>query len=187
MIGRAVVAALRERGDEVTTLSRGSDGDVRWADPSSEPAPVEALEGRDGVVHLLGERIDQRWSDEAKRRIRESRELGTRNLVEGLQAAESRPSVLVSQSAVGIYGPHGDEPLDESAPPASGDFLAGVVTAWEAEAQRAAELGVRVVNTRTGVVLSESGGALSRMLPPFKLGVGGPVGGGSQYLPWISM
>jgi uncharacterized protein (TIGR01777 family) len=125
---------------------------------------------------------------DARRRIRASRELGTRNLVEGLRAAaEPRPRVLVSQSAVGIYGPHGDEPVDENTPAASGDFLADVVVAWEAEARRAEELGMRVTLTRTGVVLAYAGGALEKMLPPFKFGVGGPVAGGKQYVPWVHL
>ena len=193
-IGRQVVRALRGRGDEVTVLSRDPErarralGDVEaaaWRDPLAGPAPPEALSGRDGVVHLLGEPIAQRWTREAKRAIRDSRVLGTRNLVEGLRAADPRPRVLVSQSATGWYGPRGEQPVDESAPAARGNFLAEVCLAWEAEAQRAAELGMRVVITRTGVILSPSGGALERMLPPFKLGVGGPVAGGRQYVPWI--
>jgi uncharacterized protein (TIGR01777 family) len=140
------------------------------------------------VVHLAGEPIAQRWTDDAKRRIRASRELGTRNLVAGLRAtAEPRPRVLVSQSAIGWYGARGDEPVDESEPAASGDFLAGIVAAWEAEARAAEELGLRVVLTRTGVVLAEEGGALEKMLPPFKLGVGGPVAGGKQYVPWVHL
>jgi uncharacterized protein (TIGR01777 family) len=198
-IGAEVVRALRDRGDEVVALSRDPDRarerlgpgvDARaWADPKSEPAPADALTGSDAVVHLLGEPVAQRWSDAAKREIRDSRVLGTRNLVEGLRAAEPRPRVLVSQSASGWYGAHGDEPVDESAPAATeadpDDFLAQVVVAWEAEARRAEELGLRVVLTRTGVVLSEGGGALEKMLPPFKLGVGGPVAGGRQYVPWV--
>jgi uncharacterized protein len=193
-IGREVVRALRGRGDEVTALSRSRErarsalGDVdvvEWAEPTAQPAPAEAFDGADGVVHLLGERIDQRWSEDAKRRIRESRELGTRNLVEGMRRAEARPAALVSQSAVGYYGPHGDEEVDESFPPATGDFLAEVVVEWEARAREAEELGVRVVTTRTGVMLSQSGGALAKMLPPFRLGVGGPVAGGRQYMPWV--
>jgi uncharacterized protein len=188
-IGTAVAHELRERGDEVTALSRSGSGDsVRWAAPTREPAPAEALRGRDAVVHLLGEAVDQRWSDAAKREIRDSRVLGTRNLVAGLGAlpAAERPRVLVSQSAVGYYGPRGDEPVDESAP-AGDDFLAHVVADWEAEALAAAELGVRVVTTRTGVVLSSGGGALQKMLPFFKLGVGGPVAGGDQYVPWVHL
>ncbi|MGZ4200503.1 MAG: TIGR01777 family oxidoreductase [Thermoleophilaceae bacterium] len=195
-IGRELVEALLDRGDAVTVLTRDVDraaGElpdthpVAWRDPLREPAPTEALNGRDAVVHLAGEPIAQRWTAAAKQRIRDSRELGTRNLVAGLREAEPRPRVLVSQSAVGYYGPHGDERIDESAPPASGDFLADAVVAWESEARAAEELGMRVVLTRTGVVLSESGGALAKMLPPFKLGVGGPVAGGRQYVPWIHM
>ena len=194
MIGRRVVAALRQRGDEVTALSRDARrarealGEVEaseWPDPTSAPAPAEALRGRDAVVHLLGEPVAQRWTRDAKRRIRDSRVLGTRGLVDGLRVADPRPRVLVSQSAIGLYGPRGDERLDESAPPVAGDFLSDVVAEWEAEARRAEELGTRLVITRTGVVLSESGGALDRMLPPFKLGLGGPVAGGRQYIPWI--
>jgi uncharacterized protein (TIGR01777 family) len=185
LIGAKLVERLRARGDDVTTLSRSpsSPGAVAWQ-PEGEPAPAAALAGRDGVIHLAGEAVAQRWSDGAKRRIRSSRELGTRNLVAGIEAADPRPRALVSASAVGYYGPHGDELLDEQAP-AGGDFLAEVCVAWEREARRAAELGLRVVNVRTGVVLARGGGALAKMLPFFKLGVGGPVAGGDQYLPWI--
>ena len=193
-IGRAVVRELQGRGDEVTALSRDAERArsalgveaVEWADPKAQPAPAEALRGRDGVVHLLGEPVAQRWTEEAKREIRDSRVLGTRNLVAGLGALDERPGVVVSQSASGWYGDRGDERLEEDAP-AGDDFLARVVTEWEAEARAAGELGVRVVTARTGVVLSESGGALDRMLPPFKLGVGGPVAGGRQYVPWVHL
>jgi len=185
LIGTRLVERLRARGDEVTTLSRTprSPQAVAWQ-PEREPAPAEALAGRDAVVHLAGENVAQRWSDEAKRRIGSSRELGTRNLVAGIEAAEPRPRVLVSSSAVGYYGPHGDEPLDEHTAP-GGDFLAEVCVAWEREARRAADLGLRAAIVRTGVVLDREGGALAKMLPFFKLGVGGPVAGGSQYMPWI--
>lgn len=192
LIGRKLVKALRERGDGVTVLSRSPEKAgatlgveaVRW-DPSAGPAPVEALVHRDAVVHLAGEPVAQRWSDDAKRRIMESREAGTRNLVAGLREAGTlAPSVLVASSAVGYYGKHGSEPLPESTPPGS-DFLAGVCVAWERESSAATELGLRVVQIRTGVVLDKNGGALEKMLPPFKLGVGGPVAGGGQYLPWI--
>ena len=188
MIGRRVVDALRARGDEVTVLSRSAPGTVHWEDPVSEPPPPEALTGRDGVVHLLGENVAQRWTEAAKRRIRESRELGTRNLVEGISGlpAGDRPKALVSMSAIGYYGARGDEPVDESAPPGD-DFLAEVVQAWEAEAGRAAAHGVRVATPRAGVVLAPDGGALAKMLPPFKLGVGGPVAGGRQYVPWVHL
>ena len=193
-IGTEVVRALRERGDEVSVLSRDPDrarsalGDVdahRWADPKSEPAPAAAFEGCEAAIHLLGEPVAQRWSDEAKREIRESRVLGTRNLVEGLRSAGPRMRVLVSQSATGWYGARGEERVDESEP-AGDDFLARVVVDWEAEAARAAdELGLRVAICRTGVVLSRSGGALEKMLPFFRAGIGGPVAGGRQYVPWV--
>jgi len=190
------VRELSGRGDEVAVLTRDAGRAAEslpgvaafaWQDPTAEPAPREALEGRDGVVHLAGERLDQRWTPEAKRRIRESRELGTRQLVEGLRsvASDARPRVLVSQSAVGYYGPHADELVDESAPPAEGDFLSDVVAAWEREARAAEELGMRVALPRTGVVLASGGGALAKMLPPFQLGVGGPVAGGRQWVPWV--
>ena len=136
------------------------------------------------MINLLGEPIARRWSAAAKREIRDSRVLGTRNLVEGMRSAGPRLRVLVSQSAVGHYGDRGDERVDESQPAGDG-FLASVTVEWEAEAANADELGVRVVTTRTGVVLSPSGGALEKMLPPFRLGVGGPVAGGRQYMPWI--
>jgi uncharacterized protein (TIGR01777 family) len=185
LIGSKLVERLRARGDEVATLSRNpsSPGAVRWL-PEQEPAPAAALGGSDAVIHLAGENVAQRWSDDAKRRIRSSRELGTRNLVAGIEAADPRPRVLVSASAVGYYGPHGDEELDEDTPPGD-DFLAEVCVVWEREAQRAAELGLRVVCVRTGVMLDKAGGALAKMLPFFKLGVGGPVAGGDQYMPWI--
>jgi uncharacterized protein len=182
-IGRALVDALTSRGDEVTVLSRSTN----WPQPKATPPPLDALRGRDAVVHLLGERTAQRWSDDAKREIRDSRVLSTRNLVAGLgelREAE-RPGVLISQSGVGWYGFRGDERLDESAP-AGDDFLAQLSVAWEAEAQRAEELGVRVVVNRTGMVLSESG-ALAKMLPFFKAGVGGPVAGGRQYVSWVHL
>jgi uncharacterized protein (TIGR01777 family) len=185
LLGSKLVERLRARGDEVTTLSRNpsSSAAARWL-PEQEPAPAAALAGRDAVVHLAGENVAQRWTDDAKRRIRRSRELGTRNLVAGIEAADPRPRVLVSSSAVGYYGPHGDERLDEETPPGD-DFLAEVCVIWEGEAQRAGDLGVRVVNIRTGVVLDQGGGALAKMLPFFKLGIGGPVAGGGQYMPWI--
>lgn len=191
LIGQALVAALKERGDEVTVLSRNPESASRqlgveavaW-DPLTEPAPASALSGRDGVVHLAGEPVAQRWSDEVKRSIRTSRDLGTANLVAGIAASEPRPSVLVSSSAVGYYGKHGDEVIDESSP-AGSDFLAEVCVEWERRARAAEELGLRVVVVRTGVVLDADGGALKTMLPPFKAGVGGPVAGGRQYMPWI--
>lgn len=196
-IGLAVARALHERGDEVVALSRdqergqdllGRGVEVHaWAQPTEAPPPEPALSGADAVMHLLGEPVSQRWSAEAKRRISDSRVLGTRSLVAGLQSLDEgrRPLTLVSQSATGFYGPHGSEPVDEHAP-AGDDFLAEVVVAWEHEAL-AAPAPIRVVLTRTGVVLSPSGGALAKMLPFFRLGLGGPVAGGKQYVPWIHL
>jgi uncharacterized protein len=188
MIGRAVVDALEERGDEVTSLSRSAAGTTIWRDPKNETPPLDALRGRDAVVHLLGEQIAQRWTDDAKREIRDSRVLSTRNLVSALAELPEgeRPGVLISQSGAGRYGHRDDERLDEGA--AGGDdFLAQVCAGWEAEALRAGELGMRVVVNRTGMILSESGGALEKMLPFFKAGIGGPVAGGKQYVPWIHL
>jgi uncharacterized protein (TIGR01777 family) len=193
LIGTRLVHALRARGDDVTVLTRSPEraqaklgAEALTWDPLAGPAPAEALRGRDAVVHLAGEPVAQRWNDESRRAILESREVGTRNLVAGLRAlAEGeRPRVVVSSSAVGYYGKHGDERVPESAP-AGDDFLARVCVVWEREADAAAELGARVVKIRTGVVLDKTGGALKTMLPPFRLGAGGPVAGGAQYLPWI--
>jgi uncharacterized protein len=191
LIGTRLVRALNERGDELTVLSRSPERAraalgveaVGWR-AESEPAPADALAGRDGVVHLAGENLAQRWSDQVKRRVIASRELGTRNLVAGIRAAEPRPAALVSASGVDYYGPRGDEPISEAEPPGEG-FLPGVCVAWEREAAAAEELGVRVVRLRTAVVLDKDGGALAKMLPFFRLGIGGPVAGGRQYLPWI--
>ncbi len=194
LIGSRLLGALQARGEEIVVLSRDPERAQRalagveavaWS-PQSEPAPAAGLAGCEAVVHLAGEPIAQRWSESAKRSIRDSRVQGTRNLVAGLAAlpADERPAVLVSSSAIGYYGAHGDEPLDEDAPPGAG-FLAETCVAWEAQTDAAAELGMRVVKVRTGVVLDRAGGALAKMLPPFRLGVGGPVAGGRQYVSWI--
>jgi uncharacterized protein (TIGR01777 family) len=196
-LGTMIVRALTARGDEVTVLSRdatrardrltaqisgGALDAVSW-DPTSGPAPADALSGRDAVVHLAGEDIAQRWNDESLRRIRQSREIGTRNLVAGIAAADPRPTALISASAVGYYGNRHD-PIDEDAPPGD-DVLAEVCVAWEREAEKAGDLGLRVARMRTGVVLDRHGGALQKMLLPFRLGVGGPVAGGRQPMPWV--
>lgn len=198
LIGGGLIATLRARDEEVTVLSRDPDRarsrlpagvrTQRW-EPLSEPAPAQALAERDAVVHLAGEPVAQRWSERAQQAIRDSRILGTRNLVAGLSALapDARPRVLVSSSAIGYYGTaHGAEPIDEEAPPGD-DFLARVCVDWEAEARaaEAADLGVRTVQVRTGVVLDRAGGALAKMLPAFRLGIGGPVAGGRQYVAWI--
>jgi hypothetical protein len=196
-IGLSLADALKARGDQVVALSRdpergqcvlGDGPEVHpWPDPESAPPPSEALAGADAVVNLVGEPVAQRWSDDAKRRIRDSRVRSTRMLVSALTALgpDERPRTLISQSATGYYGPRDDAPIDEQAPPGH-DFLAGVTVAWEGEAAAAGD-SMRVVCTRTGVVLSPSGGALAKMLPFFKLGIGGPVAGGRQYVPWIHL
>ena len=196
-IGLSLADALHARGDQVVALSRdpergqrvlGPDAELHaWPDPTGSAPPTGALTNVDAVVNLLGEPVAQRWTSETRVRIRESRVLPTRMLVDALRGLPdgSRPKVLVSQSATGYYGPRGDTPLDEDAS-AGEDFLAEVTVAWEHEA-RAATSVMRVACTRTGVVLSSSGGALTKMLPFFKLGLGGPVAGGRQYVPWIHL
>jgi uncharacterized protein (TIGR01777 family) len=192
LIGTKLTHALKRRGDRVTVLSRDPErarmslGDVEahaWRTPH-EPAPVSALAGRDAVVHLAGENIAQRWSDAVRHRIHMSRELGTRNLVAGLRATRERPRVLVSASGVDYYGDRGAEEITEESAPGEG-FLAELCVTWEREAQAAEELGLRVTRMRTAMALVKSGGALAKMLPFFKLGLGGPVAGGDQYVPWI--
>ena len=191
-IGSHLVAALKARGDEVTVLSRNPEGAAErlgvealaW-DPENEGAPLPALHGRDAVVHLAGEDVGQRWNEEAKKRILASREVGTRNLVHAVFVAKPRPATLICASASGYYGARGDEPVDESAPPGR-DWLAEVVVRWETQADTAL-IGTRLVKVRTGIVLDAEGGALAKMLPPFKAGLGGPIGGGKQYMPWIHL
>src|SRR5438874_10800151 len=167
LIGTRLGGALRARGDEVVAVSLRSGA----------PSP-EALSGCDAVVNLAGEPIAQRWTKTVRERIRASRVEGTRALVAAIAGADPQPRVLVSASGVGYYGARGDERIDESAA-AGRDFLARVCADWE---RAAAAAPARVVCVRTGVVLAKSGGALAKMLPPFKLGVGGPVAGGDQYL-----
>jgi uncharacterized protein (TIGR01777 family) len=188
-----VVAKLTERGDEVHVLARtphkaeaalGVSASA-W-DPVAGPPPPDALAGADGVVHLAGEPVAQRWNDTVKRRIFDSRKVGTDNLVRtiGALTEDARPGVLVCASASGYYGDRGNERLTEAARPGD-DFLANVCIAWEAAAAGAAEHGTRHCSLRTGMVLDADGGALKTMLPIFKLGLGGPIAGGSQYVPWV--
>ena len=157
---------------------------IRW-DPMAGPPPAEAFAGVEAVFHLAGESVAEgRWTAAQKARIRDSRVVGTRNLVQGIAQVSDRPRVLVSASAVGYYGDRGEEELTESASPGR-DFLADVCVAWEKEALAAEKLGVRVVTERTGIVLGAGGGALAKMLTPFKLGAGGPLGNGRQWMPWV--
>jgi hypothetical protein len=196
-IGGAVAQALLERGDTVVALTRDPqranrrlDGAVlieQWADTERTAPPASALHGSDAVVHMLGEPVDQRWTSAARTRIHDSRVLSTRLLAGAILTLEpgERPATFISQSATGFYGACDDRTLDEHAPPGEG-FLASVVKEWEGSAQVAAG-SLRVACLRTGVVLSPSGGALAKMLPFFKLGVGGPVAGGRQYVPWVHL
>jgi uncharacterized protein (TIGR01777 family) len=191
-LGSALCGALLARGDEVVGLSRdprrarGAHPAVTWHgwDPTAERPPEDALAGVDGVVNLIGEALDQRWTEEAKRRIRDSRERATKNLVDAISAIERRPATLVSQSAVGYYGDRGDAMVDESTGPGS-SFDAEVCVAWETAARKAGTVGVRVVVLRSGLVLDPEHGLLRQLLLPFRLGVGGPVAGGRQFMPWI--
>ena len=192
LIGSTLCDALLARGDEVVGLSRDpsrarkTNPTVSWHawEPLHERPPEAAFQGVDAVVNLLGEDINQRLTEAAKQRIRESRVRGTKNLVDGMLAASPTPRALISQAAVGIYGDHGEAIIDEDTPPGPG-FLCQVVVDWENEARRATASGVRVVIFRTGLVLDPEGGLLKQLLPPFRLGVGGPLAGGDFYMPWI--
>jgi uncharacterized protein (TIGR01777 family) len=191
-IGSALCDSLLVRGDTVVGLSRdpqrarGTNPKVVWHawEPTLERPPAAAFEGVDAVVNLLGERIDQRWTDESKQQILESRRTGTRNLLGTIAGLERKPRVLVSQSAIGFYGDRGDAIVDEEAAPGQG-FDSEVVQEWEAAAREAEALGLRLAIVRTGHVLDPSGGFLAKLLPPFKLGVGGPLAGGGQYVSWV--
>ena len=190
-IGTALVRALAARGDRLVVLARqpGSAGDlptgterVQWNTAVAPPSSV--FDGVDAVVHLAGESISPPWSRARKERILRSRVDGTRAIVDGLLGAATRPRTLLAASAVGIYGDRGDETLTETTAPGAG-FLADVCRAWETEAARAAEAGVRVVHLRTGIVLDAGGGALGPLAPVFKLALGGRIGSGRQWMSWI--
>jgi uncharacterized protein (TIGR01777 family) len=193
MIGSALCDSLFARGDDVVGLSRdpskarGANPRITWHpwQPTLERPPADAFAGVDGVIHLLGERIDQRWTDETKQKIIETRRAGTHNLVGTITGLEKKPAVLVSQSAVGYYGDRGDERVDESDGPGDESFDSKVVIAWEKAAHEVEAAGVRLAIVRTGQVLDADGGMLAEFLTPFKLGLGGPIAGGSQYLSWI--
>ena len=192
LIGRAVADALLARGDEVVGLSRdpararATNPTLGWHawDPANERPPEVAFDGVDAVINLIGEDINQRLTDEAKRRISDSRVRATKNLVDGLVAATPSPPVLVSQSAVGYYGDHGEAIVDESTPPDT-TWTAQMVVEWEQAALAAEGSGTRVAVLRTAPVLDPDGGLLKQLLPVFKLGAGGPLAGGRQYMPLI--
>jgi uncharacterized protein (TIGR01777 family) len=192
LIGRTLSDALFARGDEVVGLSRDpgrareANPRVEWKrwEPTLERPPADAFEGVEGVVNLVGESIAQRWTEDSKRKIIESRRTATRNLVQAIEGLESRPAVLVSQSAVGFYGDRGDAVLDESSTPGS-SFDSEVVQDWEKAAHGVEAAGVRLAIVRSGQVLDPRGGFLGELLTPFKLGVGGPLAGGGQYVSWV--
>jgi uncharacterized protein len=192
LIGSALCDALLVRGDDVVGLTRdpararGANPKVTWHawEPTLKRPPATAFEGVDAVVNLVGEKIDQRWTEEAKRRIMETRRAGTHNLVQAIAGLERKPSVLVNQSAVGFYGDRGEAIVEESSGPGE-TYDSVVVQEWEKAAREIEPSGVRLVIVRTGQVLDARGGMLSELLTPFKLGVGGPLAGGGQYLSWI--
>lgn len=193
LIGRELARQLTARGHEVWGFSRRArspDGDVaRWFvwDTLEGAVPPAAMEGVEAVIHLAGEPIaEKRWSAEHKRRVLESRTKGTTAIVEALRAASPRPRVLLAASAVGIYGNRGDALIDEASPPGpASDFMVEVCTAWERASAPAAELGLRLVQLRIGVVLAKQGGALEKLAPVFRMGIGGRLGDGRQFFPWI--
>jgi uncharacterized protein (TIGR01777 family) len=184
-IGRHIIARLRGGGHDTSVWSRkpGAAQAHQWDPLGGEPSP-ESFEGIDAVIHLAGEPVAQRWNAAVKKRIADSRVLGTRRLVQAMARLERRPKVLVAASAIGYYGERGDEILTEASPPGGG-FLANLCQQWEAEATRAADLRIRVVKLRIGFVLGKNGGALAQMVPAFKAMIGGKLGSGKQWMPWI--
>lgn len=193
-VGRPLVKKLVENNHEVVLLSRNPEAAknslalpmtvFKW-DPETSTPPKEAYQGIDGIVHLAGESIAAgRWTDKQKKKILDSRTLSTRNLLKGAVDSGSKPKVLVMASAIGIYGDRGNESLSETSPQGIG-FLADVCRAWERESQYSGLESVRKVNLRIGIVLGKEGGALQKLLPIFKIGGGGPVGDGKQWMSWI--
>jgi len=189
LIGSALTPRLRALGHDVVPLvrRRPAPGEqaIRW-DPERATIDRAALEGADVLVHLAGENVFGRWTPAKKQRIRDSRVLGTRLVSDAVAGLNRRPRLLLAASAIGYYGDRGDEQLSEQSGPGE-DFLAVVARAWEAATAGATRAGIRVVNLRFGVVLTPQTGALAKMLPAFKLGLGGPVGSGNQYLSWITL
>ncbi|MDQ2680668.1 MAG: TIGR01777 family oxidoreductase [Candidatus Eremiobacteraeota bacterium] len=191
-VGRALIAGLRARNYDVIALGRdvgslevGGDVEKRTFDPNATAANPSAFAGADAVVHLAGESVAGRWTSRKRRAIHDSRTYGTRLVIDSMRALSEKPAVLVGASATGYYGSRGDDPLDESSAPGS-DFLAEVCVDWERETRAASEMGIRSVQIRTGIALG-SGGALAQMERPFRLGLGGPIGSGKQFVPWIHL
>jgi uncharacterized protein (TIGR01777 family) len=194
MIGSAVADALLARGDEVVGLTRDPEKarpknpTVTWYpwQPAIERPPPEAFAAVDGVVNLIGEEINQRLTEDAKSRIRESRITSTRNLLHGIEAAGTTPKVFVGQSAIGYYGDRGAAILDEDSPQGDG-FTSEIPAEWEAAEREAERIGMRLVILRTGLVLTKHGGLVKQLLLPFRLGLGGPIAGGEQFMSWIHL
>lgn len=190
LVGTPLVFSLEKAGARVIhgtrRLPTNASREMYW-NPETGEIDSDKLEGAAAVVHLAGENIaGRRWSEAFKREIRDSRVKGTRLIAGAIAHAKDKPKALVCASAIGYYGNRGDEKLTENSPPGN-DFLADVCRAWEAECQPARDAGVRVVNTRIGVILSPKGGALAKMLTPFKLGLGGKIGDGRQYMSWVAL
>jgi len=192
LIGRRLLKLLAQDGHSLTALSRHAGTNLPpgvrlsvWDAARGQPA-VDGLRDADAVIHLAGVPVAQRWNAGVKQAIRESRVAGTRNLVLAMAALPRKPSVLICSSATGYYGSRGDELLTETSAPGN-DFLSEVCVAWEKEARAAEALGIRVVRVRTGIVLDARGGALPRMLPPFKMGIGGKLGSGKHWMSWIHL
>jgi len=189
-IGRHIVDRLLQDHHYVGLWTRKPGNETRHAiasylwDPLRNDPSDDSVNNMDAVIHLAGEPVAQRWNPAVKARIRDSRVLGTRRLVDTIARVRHKPKILISASAIGIYGDRGDEILTESSAPGSG-FLADTCRAWEAEADRATELGLRVVKLRIGFVLGKNGGALAKMAPAFRFGLGGRLGSGKQWMPWI--
>ena len=191
LIGTALQKSFEEKGYEMLLASRSepkSERDIQWnADAGFADEDLLRLEGLDAVIHLAGESISAlRWTDEKKKAIRDSRVHGTRTMIEAFARLEKKPKVFISASAVGFYGDRGDEEMTETS--SVGDtFLSEVSKEWESESRRAEDMGIRTVLLRNGIVLSKDGGALATMMTPFKLGVGGVVGSGKQWMSWVSL
>ena len=192
LIGRRLLKNLAAAGHSLHVLSRHAGTNLPpgvrlsvWDASRGEP-PADSLQDVDAVIHLAGEPVAQRWNAHARQAIRQSRVTGTRNLVQALAKLPKKPEVLVCASAVGYYGSRGDEILNESSSPGA-DYLAQICVDWEQEAQAAEASGIRVVRVRTGLVLDARGGALPRMLPPFRMGVGGKLGSGKHWMSWIHL
>lgn len=191
LIGKALQGSFKEKGHEMLLASRNEAKDeqhIQWnAETAFADEDLPRLEGLDAVIHLAGESISAlRWTDEKKKAIRDSRVFGTRSMIETFDKLEKKPKAFIAGSAVGFYGDRGGDEMTETSA-AGKTFLADVCKEWEAESRRAEDLGIRTVLLRTGIVLSKDGGALATMLTPFKLGVGGVVGDGKQWMSWISL